>query len=116
MKSARRNKLPPFKTNLKKGDQVVVIAGKDKGQTGKIIKLVPKKNAVLVENVNMVRRHTKPSRDDEGGIKDKEMPIHVSNVMILDTKENKGVRIRKKILDDDRKVRVSSRSGEVLDT
>ena len=104
------------KTSLKKGDQVVVVTGKNRGKKGRILQILRKKNAVLVENVNMIKRHTKPSKDQEGGIVERENPIHVSNVMILDPSSGKGVRIRKKILDDGRKVRVACGSEEVLDS
>lgn len=104
-----------FKTCLKKGDPVVVIAGKDRGSKGRILQVIPKDNAVLVEKVNMIKRHTKQDRDKEGGIVEREAPIHLSNVMYHDGVSDKGVRIRKKFLEDGRKVRVSVRSGEVLD-
>ena len=100
-------------SNLKKGDLVVVIAGKDRGKTGRILQMLPVKNAVLVEKVNMIKRHTKPQKDKEGGIVEKEAPIHASNVMFYD--RDKGVRIGKKFLEDGRKVRIARGSGEVLD-
>ena len=104
-----------FRTSLKKGDEVVVIAGKDRGKRGRILKVVPKKNAVLVEKVNIVKRHTKPTQDSPGGIVEKEAPIHISNVMLYDHTVGKGTRIGKKVLEDGRKVRVSKASGEILD-
>lgn len=104
-----------FHTDLKKGDQVVVITGKDKGKRGGILQVLPKKNAVLIEKVNMIKRHTKPNRGEGGGIVEKEAPIQISNVMILDPTSGKGSRIRHKVLADGRKVRVAVRSGEVLD-
>lgn len=102
-------------TNLKKGDQVVVVTGRDRGRSGRVLKMLPKTNAVLVEGVNLVKRHTKPQKDREGGILEKEAPIHVSNVMYLDPASGKGVRIGKKFLEDGRKVRVMRGSGEVID-
>ncbi|MBF0625028.1 MAG: 50S ribosomal protein L24 [Magnetococcales bacterium] len=105
-----------FRTSLRKGDQVVIIAGKEKGKQGEILRVLPKKNALLVAKLNMVKRHTKPSRGNEGGIVDKEAPIHISNVMILDPDTGKGARIGKKVLEDGRKVRVACGSGEVLDS
>ncbi|MBF0152409.1 MAG: 50S ribosomal protein L24 [Magnetococcales bacterium] len=105
-----------FRTNLKKGDQVVVIAGKENGKRGEILKVLPEANAVLVTKLNMVKRHTKPSAGKEGGIVEKEAPIHISNVMIVDPDTGKGVRIGKKILEDGRKVRTACRSGDVLDS
>ncbi|MBF0611091.1 MAG: 50S ribosomal protein L24 [Magnetococcales bacterium] len=104
-----------FHTNLKKGDQVVVIAGKDKGKKGRILQVVTKKETVLIEKVNMIKRHTKPNRNQAGGIVEKEAPIHISNVMILDPATGRGTRIAHKVLADGRKVRVAVRSGEVLD-
>ncbi|MBF0310326.1 MAG: 50S ribosomal protein L24 [Magnetococcales bacterium] len=104
-----------FSTSLKKGDQVVVISGKDKGKRGSILRVVPDASSVVVEKVNMIKRHTKPRKDQSGGIVEREAPIHISNVMILDPASGKGSRIRKKFLDDGRKVRVAVKSGEVLD-
>lgn len=103
-----------YKTRLKKGDQVVVISGKDKGKQGRILQVLPKKDAVLVEKVNMIRRHTKADKTNEGGIVEKEAPIHKSNVMFYDPVVGKGARIRMKELSDGRRVRVSHRSGEVI--
>ncbi len=102
-------------TNLKKGDQVVVIAGKDRGKQGRILQILPLKSKVLVEKVNMIKRHTKQQKEQEGGIVEKEAPIHLSNVMYLDATSGKGVRIGKKTLEDGRKVRIARGSGEVLD-
>jgi large subunit ribosomal protein L24 len=104
-----------FKTSLKKGDTVVVMTGKDKGKQGRILKMLPKKQAVLVENANMMKRHTKQDQKNEGGIVEKEAPIHISNVMYYETVSGKGVRIAYKTLEDGRKVRCAVGSGEVLD-
>ena len=104
-----------FKTSLKKGDTVIVRTGKDKGKQGRILQVLPKKNAVLVEKVNMIKRHTKQDRDKEGGIVEKEAPIHISKVMYFESISGKGVRISHKILEDGRKVRCAAGSGEVLD-
>jgi large subunit ribosomal protein L24 len=104
-----------FKTSLKKGDRVVVIAGKDRGKRGTILQVIPDKSAVVVEKVNLIKRHTKPSKASEGGIIERESPVHISNVMLLDPDTGKGVRIGKKVLEDGRKVRVACGSGEVLD-
>jgi len=100
--------------NLKIGDKVVVIAGKDKGKEGKII--AKKGNRVFVEGVNMVKKHVKPNgQDQNGGIIEKEAAIHVSNVMIIDPKTKKRTRISKQIDKDGNKVRVSSKSKNKLD-
>ncbi|MBF0456184.1 MAG: 50S ribosomal protein L24 [Magnetococcales bacterium] len=104
-----------FKTSLKKGDTVIVRTGKDKGKQGRILKMLPKKSSVLVENVNMMKRHTKQDQKNEGGIVEKEAPIHISNVMFYETVSGKGVRISHKVLEDGRKVRSAAGSGEVLD-
>ena len=102
------------KFKLKKGDEVVVIAGKEKGKKGKIVKIITDESRVLVGGVNMVKRHTKPSRTGAGGIVEKEASLHVSNVMLVDPKTGKGSRVGYKSLEDGRKVRVAKRSGEVI--
>jgi large subunit ribosomal protein L24 len=104
-----------FKTSLKKGDTVIVTTGKDKGKQGRILQMLPKKHAVLVENVNMMKRHTKQDQKNEGGIVEKEAPLHISNVMYYETISGKCVRISHKTLEDGRKVRCAAGSGEVLD-
>ncbi|MBF0283009.1 MAG: 50S ribosomal protein L24 [Magnetococcales bacterium] len=103
------------KTRLRKGDQVVVISGKDKGKRGGILKVQSDKGTVLVEKVNMIKRHTKPSRAGGGGIVEKEAPVHLSKVMIIDPSTGKASRIGAKMLQDGRKVRIAKKSGEVLD-
>lgn len=100
--------------HVKKGDTVVVIAGKDKGKTGKVLAAMPKQDRVIVEGVNIVVKHQKPTQEmQQGGRIEQEGSIHVSNVMFYSNKEKKGVRIGHKI-DNGKKVRVST-SGEVLD-
>jgi len=102
--------------HVKKNDVVVVIAGKDKGRTGKIIKVFPKSSRVLVEKVNIIKRHTRPSaRNKQGGIVEKESPLAVSNVMLYCMKCTKPVRTVKKILEDSSKVRVCKKCGEPFD-
>lgn len=104
------------KLHVRTGDTVVVIAGKEKGKQGKIKACEPKKNRVVVEGVNMVKRHTKPSQaNPQGGIIEKEAPINVSNVMILDPESKKPTRIRKEKQADGPYVRVAVKSGAVLD-
>jgi large subunit ribosomal protein L24 len=104
------------KLHVKKDDNVIVITGKDKGKKGRIIAAYPRLNKVLVEGINIVKRHSKPSQQNpQGGIIEKEAPIHVSNVMLIDPKSNKPTRIGYKVLDNGKKVRVAKRSGEVID-
>ena len=103
------------KLKLKKGDKIIVVAGKNKGNTGEIIKVYPNKNRVMVRGINIVKRHTKPTQNNAGGIVEKEGTIHISNIAYLDEKENKPSRLGFKVLEDGRKVRVSKKSGEVID-
>ena len=92
------------------------MTGKDKGKTGEVIQSFPTESKVLVQGVNMVKRHTKPSQlDPQGGIKEREAKIHVSNVSLIDPKDSKPTRVGFKI-EDGKKVRVSKRSGEALDS
>ncbi|HJA41610.1 MAG TPA: 50S ribosomal protein L24 [Firmicutes bacterium] len=101
--------------HVKKGDKVKVISGKDKGQVGTILEAYPKKDRVLVEGVNMIKKHSKPSNDNpQGGIITKEAPIHVSNVMPLDPKTGEPTRVGYKMVDN-KKVRIAKKSGEPLD-
>jgi large subunit ribosomal protein L24 len=100
---------------IKKGDKVVVIAGKDKGRGGEVLRVMPKENRVLVQGVNMMKRHTKPAMGQPGGIVEREAALHVSNVSHVDPKDSKPTRVGYKTLDDGRKVRFAKRSGEVID-
>ncbi len=101
--------------HVKKGDNVVVIAGKDKGKQGTILEAYPKKSRVLVEGVNMIKKHAKPSQDNpQGGILNQEAPIHSSNVMLVDPKSGERTRVGYKE-EDGKKVRVAKKSGEVID-
>jgi large subunit ribosomal protein L24 len=98
---------------IKKGDRVVLLTGKDKGRTGAVLKVLPKESRVLVEGLNMAKRHTKPSQSDpQGGIKTKEAAVHISNVAIVD-KNGKPTRVGFKV-DGDKKVRVAKTTGEVI--
>jgi large subunit ribosomal protein L24 len=98
---------------IKKGDRVVVLAGKDKGRQGNVLKVMPKEERVVVEGLNMVQRHTKPSQGDpQGGIKHKEAALHVSNVAIVDSK-GKPTRVGFRV-EGDKKVRVAKTTGEVI--
>jgi len=101
---------------LRKGDQVVVISGKDKGRQGTVLKVMAD-DRVLVESINMVKKHTKPNpmQGVEGGIVDREMPLHVSNVMLFNPVTNKGDRVGFRQLEDGRKVRYFKSNDEVVD-
>lgn len=101
---------------VKKGDKVVVLAGKDKGKSGEIVRIVREDRRAFVSGVNMVKRHTKQSQTEAGGIVEKEASIHLSNIALLDPKDGKATRIGYKQLDDGRKVRFAKRSGEVIDS
>lgn len=100
---------------LKKGDNVVVLTGKDKGRSGEIIKLMPKEGKALVQGINMIKRHQRQSQSQEAGIVNREAAIQVSNLALADPKDGKATRVGFKIMDDGRKVRVAKRSGEVID-
>jgi large subunit ribosomal protein L24 len=100
---------------IKKNDQVMIITGKDKGKTGRIIFVYPEKNKVVVEGLNLVKKaRRRTQQDQKGGIIDIEAPIHISNVMLVDKKTNKPTRVGFNILKDGSKVRVSKQSGEVI--
>jgi large subunit ribosomal protein L24 len=102
--------------HVKKGDTVRVLAGRDKGKEGQIIRSIPKENRVVVEKVNLVKRHQRPTPDfPEGGIITKEAPIHVSNVMIICKSCKKPTRIAHKFLENGKKVRACKKCGATLD-
>lgn len=102
--------------HVKKDDNVIVITGKDKGKKGRVIAAYPAKNRVLVEGINMVKKHTKPSQvNPQGGILNQEAAIHVSNVMPVDPKTGEPTRVGYKTLDGGKKVRIAKKSGEALD-
>ena len=100
--------------NFKTGDKVVVIAGKDKGKEGKITKILKAKNKVIVENINMIKKHIKPNGQTAGSIVEMEAPIHASNVMILDPKTKKPTRIGHTTDKKGKKIRVTKKSNENL--
>ena len=103
------------KMKIKKGDNVVVITGRDKGKEGEVLRVLPAERRLIVQGVHVARRHTKPRMGDPGGIVDKELTIDVSNVAHIDPQSGKPTRVGYKTLDDGRKVRFARRSGEVLD-
>ncbi len=100
---------------IKKGDRVIVIAGRDKGKEGEVLKVLPKENRAIVQGVMMVKRHERPSARAAGGIVTKEAPIHISNLAHADPADGKPTRIGFKFLEDGRKVRYAKRSGELID-
>lgn len=104
------------KCNVKKNDQVTVISGKEKGKTGKVLRVLPKKESVLIEKVNFVKRHTRPSSQHrQGGIIEKESPIHLSKVMVVCAKCNAPVKTGTKLLEDGKRVRYCKKCSEVID-
>ena len=101
------------KFKLKKGDEVIVLAGKDKGKTGKIVKMIPKEMKAVVSEINKVKKNQKPDNNQPGGIIDKEMPMHISNLSFYDPKLKKGVRVGYK-LENSKKVRINKSSGKEI--
>jgi large subunit ribosomal protein L24 len=105
------------KVHVRKSDTVQVISGKDRGKRGRVLRVMPKDSQALVEGVNMVKRHTKPipQRNIKGGIVEKEGPIHISNLMVVDPDTDKPTRVGRKRLEDGKRVRIAKMSGAVLD-
>ena len=100
---------------IRKGDNVVVISGKDKGKTGKVTRVLVEENRVVIEGVNLVKRHSRPTpRNPSGGIVEREQAIHLSKVMPVDPKTGKGTRVRFKQLEGGRKIRIAAKSGEEI--
>jgi large subunit ribosomal protein L24 len=100
---------------IKKGDKVVVLAGRDKGKSGEVLRVIPDEGRAVVDGVNMVKRHQRQTKDREAGIVNKAAAIDLSNLAIADPKDGRATRVGFKILDDGRKVRVAKRSGELID-
>ena len=103
------------KLKIKKDDNVVVISGRDKGKQGKVLRVFPAEERAVVQGVHIARRHSKPSMGDPGGIVEKELKIHISNLAHIDPQSNQPTRVGYKFLDGGRKVRIARRSGEVID-
>ena len=101
------------KIKLKKGDEVIVLAGKDKGKKGKILKIIPKNNKAIVADINKVKKNQKPDNNQTGGIVDKEMPIQLSNLAFFDNEINKGIKIGYKFINN-KKVRINRKSGKEI--
>ncbi len=103
------------KLHIKKGDTVVVLAGNDNGRQGKVLEVIRDKDRAIVEGVNMIKKHTKPNAENpQGGIVEKEAPIHISNLMLVDPKTGKPTRIGRKLGDNGKLVRYSKKSGEEI--
>ncbi len=102
-----------IKIKLKKGDDVIVLTGKDKGKTGKIVKIFPKLMKAIVSEINRVKKNQKPDNNQPGGIIDKDMPIHLSNLLYYDPEQKKGVKIGFK-LDKNKKIRINKSSGKEI--
>ena len=101
------------KIKLKKGDEVIVLTGKDKGKTGKIIKMIPKKMRAIVSELNKVKKNQKPDNNQPGGIIEKEMPIHISNISFYDAELKKGIKVGFKITNN-KKTRINKKSGKEI--
>ncbi len=102
------------KIKLKKGDEVIVLAGKDKGKTGKITKIIPSTNKAIVSGINKVKKHQKPDNNQAGGIIEKEMPIHISNLAYYDAKLKKGIRLGILIDNKNKKLRINKSTGKPI--
>jgi large subunit ribosomal protein L24 len=103
--------------SIRKNDQVMIRAGKDRGKKGRVLSVLPEKNRVVVEGVNLIKRHTRPNpqKNIKGGIVEREAAIHASNVMIVDPDTNEPTRVGKKVLSDGTRVRIGRKSGAVID-
>ena len=102
------------KIKLKKGDEVIVLAGKDKGKTGKIVKVIPKQMRAIVSEINRVKKNQKPDNNQPGGIIDKDMPIHISNLSFYDPEIKKGIKIGFKFNNNNKKIRINKSSGKEI--
>lgn len=102
------------KLKIKKGDQVIAITGRDKGKKGEVLKVLPKEDRVVVAGINTAKRHQKPSMAGAGGIIEKELPIHISNIALVDPKNGRPTKIGLKTLQNGEKVRFAKKSGEVI--
>jgi large subunit ribosomal protein L24 len=113
----QRQQRTRVRIRIRRDDLVEVIAGRDRGKRGKVLQVLPERGRVVVQGVNFIKRHTRPNpqRNIKGGIAEREAAIHVSNVMIVSPDDDKRTRIGAKLLDDGSRVRISRRSGEVLD-
>ncbi len=103
---------------IRRNDQVMVISGKDRGKSGKVLRVFPATRRAVVQGVNFIKRHTRanPQRNVKGGIVEREAPLHMSNLMVIDPESNRPTRVGMKRLEDGRKVRIAKRSGAMLDS
>ena len=101
-------------SRVKKGDMVIVFSGKDKGKTGKVLKAIPEKGKIVIEKVNIVKKHQKPDQKSKGGVVEKEGSVHISKVGLLCNKCNTSVRIKTKVLEDGKKVRLCGKCNDVI--
>ena len=102
------------KMKLKKGDEVIVLSGKDKGKTGKIVRVIPDIRKVIVSDINKYKKHQKPGNNEPGGIIEKDMPLHVSNVAFYDSSSKKGIRVGYIFSKDGKKMRINKKSGKEI--
>ena len=102
------------KIKLKKGDEVIVLAGKDKGKKGKIVRIIPDTRKVIVTDINKYKKHQKPGNNEPGGIVEKDMPLDISNVAFFDVKANKGVRVGYSLNKEGKKIRINKKSGQEI--
>jgi large subunit ribosomal protein L24 len=100
---------------IRKGDDVIVLAGRDKGKRGEVMSVFPKEDRAIVQGINLVKRHTKPSQTTQGGMVSKELSIHLSNLALIDPKTNEPTRVGYKLQEDGTKVRYAKKSGDVID-
>jgi len=101
-------------SKFKKGDMVKVLSGKDKGKSGKVLRAIPEKDRIVIEKINLIKKHQKPDQKSKGGVLEKESPIHVSKVGLMCGKCNTAVRIRNKKLEDGKKVRICAKCGDAI--
>ena len=103
------------KFKIRKGDRVIVVTGSERGKTGEVLRVLRQDDRVLVQGVNMIKRHMRPSPANPGGIIEREATLHISNVALIDPKSQEATRVGYRVLDDGRKVRFARRSGEMID-
>lgn len=105
------------KQHVRRNDTVLILTGKDRGKRGRVLQVMPDKQRVLIEGVNMIKRHTRPNpqRNIKGGVLEREASMHVSNVQLIDPSSNKPTRVGRKQLEDGQRVRIGRKSGEVVD-